>query len=282
MHETHTVVEAGRKAVERRAEERPKGSFYAVVQYIPDPVADEKVNVGVLAFGDGRVRARFIGNWSRAVQLSGQRDVSFLQEAASALAAATEDEIRATERSWPAVLQLTEPRGSLLDPETLLNEMAERFLKAQPVAVHAARTHQQAASIVRKRVKESLFLRYGKDAAALVRPNLEARGRNASHTLDVAIGDGSLMGGVFALSFEVERALDREIKATAFSAEDLRAANPKLPLAVAALPPRDPARDLFFFARDLFPKYGVPLLVDNEIDEWTDKIAGLLAKAPSH
>ncbi len=259
--------------VEQRVEKADqKGSYFAVVQYVPDPVADERVNVGVLTFGDGRVRSRFIGSWSRVVQLSGQRDVSFLQEAVAALAASTEGEIRSSERFWPAVLQLTEPRGSLLDPDSLLNEMAGRFLKAEPVAIRAARSHQQAASLARKRVKERLFLRFGKEYAGHVRPNLEAIGKNAAHTLDVAIVNGSLLAGMFALSFEVERALEREIKATAFSVEDLHERNPRLQLAVAALPPRDDNRDLFFFARDLFPKFEVPLLVENEIDRWTETI----------
>ncbi len=35
-------------------------SFYSVVQYVPDAVRDERINIGVLTFGDGRVRHLFV------------------------------------------------------------------------------------------------------------------------------------------------------------------------------------------------------------------------------
>src|SRR5579885_3191655 len=38
-------------------------SFYTVVQYVPDPVADERINAGVIVFSRDRVAARFVKNW---------------------------------------------------------------------------------------------------------------------------------------------------------------------------------------------------------------------------
>jgi hypothetical protein len=38
---------------------------YSVIQYLPDPATDERINFGVLAFGDGdHLYARFVRNWS--------------------------------------------------------------------------------------------------------------------------------------------------------------------------------------------------------------------------
>ena len=250
-------------------------AYYTVVQYIPDPITDERVNVGVLTYGDGRVRARFLSNWSRVAQFGKSSDLAFLNEAAGILAAASEDDIRVSAATWADVLQLTEPRGSLLSPDELLVNIAERFLRSKPAAVRAARSHFQAAADARRRVKEAVTLRLGKAAAThVVKSNVLATGKNASHALDVAVENGKLAGGVFALSFEIERALERDIRATAFSLEDVRQANPNLPLAVAALPPRDDTKDLFFFARDLFPKFDVQLYVEGEISAWVDSVAG--------
>ncbi|HQU44959.1 MAG TPA: DUF3037 domain-containing protein [Pirellulales bacterium] len=41
-------------------EEVEMASFYSVVQYVPDAVRDERINIGVLTFGDGRVRHLFV------------------------------------------------------------------------------------------------------------------------------------------------------------------------------------------------------------------------------
>src|SRR5437588_4011038 len=256
-------------------------AFYTVVQYVPDPVSDERVNVGVLAFGDGKVRARFLSNWSRVAQFGRSSDVAFLRDAASSLAAATEDDIRSAVASYADVIQLSEPRGSLLQPEELLQDISARFLWAAPAQVRAARSHFQAVADAKRPVKDALANRFGKDGAGLVKQNLLMTGVNASHQIPVGIQNGKLLGGVFALSFEVERALEREIRATAFSVEDVRAKYPDLPLAVAALPPRDDTRDLFFFARDLFPKFGVGVYVEAEIEPWVSNVATNF-DGPSH
>ena len=39
---------------------------YTVVQYVPDPIADERLNIGVIAISGDRARARFLTNWARA------------------------------------------------------------------------------------------------------------------------------------------------------------------------------------------------------------------------
>jgi hypothetical protein len=33
--------------------------YYTIVQYYPDPIADERINIGVMVFGDDQVRSRF-------------------------------------------------------------------------------------------------------------------------------------------------------------------------------------------------------------------------------
>src|SRR6266571_3423111 len=46
---------------------------YTVVQYVPDPIADERLNVGVIAVSGGRARSRFLTNWLRAERFGNAR-----------------------------------------------------------------------------------------------------------------------------------------------------------------------------------------------------------------
>ena len=47
-------------------------TFYSVIQFVPDPVADERMNAGVVVFGNGRILVRFVENWGRLQRFSNQ------------------------------------------------------------------------------------------------------------------------------------------------------------------------------------------------------------------
>src|SRR6266496_1389754 len=118
-------------------------SHYTVVHYVPDPISDERINVGVLVFGDGRIRSRFLSSWRR-VQQFGTGDVSFVRDFASRIEqttglqppidepvgreALTETRLRQMIGRWVNSIQFSEPKASLLAPERLLDEMCRRFL----------------------------------------------------------------------------------------------------------------------------------------------------------
>ena len=59
-------------------------AYLTVVQCVPDPVIDERINVGVIVYGEGRIRSRFISDWRR-VRSFGVDDVEFLKEFAERL-----------------------------------------------------------------------------------------------------------------------------------------------------------------------------------------------------
>ena len=48
-------------------------SYYSVVQYVPNPMSGERVNVGVIAFDGHAVRTRFLRNWTRARRVRNPR-----------------------------------------------------------------------------------------------------------------------------------------------------------------------------------------------------------------
>src|SRR4051812_35427524 len=117
---------------------------YSVIQYVPDPVADERVNIGVVAFSDDDVRVRFLANWDR-VRHFGLTDVRFLKDFARRLGGAVSAEpflplsigqrttidakrIAEIAGEWVNGIQFTEPRASLSSVEELIAEVAQRFL----------------------------------------------------------------------------------------------------------------------------------------------------------
>lgn len=125
-------------------------SHYSVVQYVPDSVIDERVNIGVIVFDENVVLSRFLSDWRR-VHAFGGEDVKFLKDFASEVVgksgvaqkslreqvrALANDDILGMAESWSHAIQLTTPRGSTLDVEGLLVDVASRFLhRTKPRAV---------------------------------------------------------------------------------------------------------------------------------------------------
>ncbi len=109
-------------------------AFYCVIRFLPSPLAEEFVNVGVLAFKGSEVKLKLLENWTRAEYFAGESLVSIrslLEE--TEWPNLGEEVIRKMVTAWShRSLQLSEPRASLLDVDGLLEEVAPVFLKNQP------------------------------------------------------------------------------------------------------------------------------------------------------
>lgn len=66
-------------------------SYYSIIQYIPDPIADERINIGVLAFDDHSVQVKFLSRWDRVSSFAPVADVSFLREFAQQMQTVAEE-----------------------------------------------------------------------------------------------------------------------------------------------------------------------------------------------
>jgi hypothetical protein len=88
-------------------------AFYTVVPYVPDPVRDERLNIGVLVFGDGQVRSRFVDNWHR-VRNFGEERIDFLRSFARSADRLTEEEVRRVARTWHSSIRPGEGFPTLL------------------------------------------------------------------------------------------------------------------------------------------------------------------------
>ncbi|MFZ5767632.1 MAG: DUF3037 domain-containing protein [Bacillota bacterium] len=107
-------------------------SWYTVVQYLPRPVAEERVNLGIIAWGGGEVVCAFVDDFARARAFGGG-DVSCVAEAVGELKRAVGEgrlgeAVERMAREWGGIVQLTPPRASLLGPRELLGVLRPLFL----------------------------------------------------------------------------------------------------------------------------------------------------------
>lgn len=108
-------------------------SWYCLIQYMPRPGNDERINVGVVAYDDaGSVYARFLTDWSR-VEAFAHEDTAFLRDFVARWDAdpwAVEQIAKA--REWANSIRVGTPRASTLGAAELLERVAPRML-VEPV-----------------------------------------------------------------------------------------------------------------------------------------------------
>jgi len=254
---------------------------YSVIQYVPDPVTDERINVGVLVFDEAGVGARFVRTWDR-VKSFGGADVSFLRHFARAVDAATGSQqplpiepqgitqavLETAAGEWKNTIQITPPRASTLGREALLDDVSRRFLRER-VPQKRVRDRRAAAALAANSLARALSQEGSRNPMRYVHRNYAVEGSYENHDLDVALANGRLGLGVIGMSFEGGNAaqLGQEVAATAWTLDDVRKANAKLPLAVVALPPRGRSKT-YDRARVLFADLGADVVTEDEVDDW--------------
>ena len=149
-------------------------TYYALVQCVPDPFADERINISVVVWGDGRIRCRFTKDWQR-VRRFGAPDVTTLRDFAQRLQyasygvqplagipgperfdeAALEDAIR----GWAGVIQFSKPRASLRDLDAVLEDVAHRALRGAGTG-RRRRGRNSVAAMVQREVQRAVEARW--------------------------------------------------------------------------------------------------------------------------
>lgn len=267
--------------------------YYTIVQCIPDPLADERINIGVIVYGDGRIRSRFLSSWRR-VKLFGVEDSQFLTDFADRVTAADAQQMKLNgvpappsfntellERaigSWSNSIQFTPPRGSLRDPDTVLEDIASRVLHDPLQTKRATRTRATAAKIVREVVErqfagvldQSLIERH-----VHVRPQLPGK-LDPKNPIDIAVANGDWRFGGYGLSFEISDfdQLDADRTKAAFRISDVKYQMTNLPIGVLTLPPTPNASPrittLYIDTVRILTNAGAVVLTEDEYDQWVE------------
>ena len=291
-------------------------SYYTVVHCVPDPFADERMNVGVVVFGDGRIRSRFLRRWDRVEQFAGKEVAAYARLFADRFARASEsssegeaqrslsgplagpriDEERLRNMMQDAgnSVQFSPAQSSLREPDDLLAELARVVLVEHQNQPKRLRNRREAADIAVSSLEVAVEERFSLPSAKrLVKPNYEIAGVvNLSHRVDAAVTNGSVYDIVEAFSFE-RLDLD-QLKTDVLNAllgfRDIRDRNPKVGrFDVLALRPRtelDGWRQMDQVLAEMAQackRAGATLVPNDEANDWAAEVARAIpSNAISH
>lgn len=118
-------------------------TFYSILQYVPCPIANERINIGVLVFNDKDMKFQALKNWKR-VHNFGRENLDFLYEFVTRMDEWTKrgllfpgddklhlsrvERMRELSNSWMNSIQFTQPHPLLASTDKLLMDIVEDFL----------------------------------------------------------------------------------------------------------------------------------------------------------
>jgi hypothetical protein len=283
-------------------------TYYTVVQYVPDPVADERINIGVIAFGDGRISSRFVKNWGRVQKFGTLKNIGFARDFARRIERASvgqESEaeqgallrgVARDEITEDALLRMIEESGNLIQftpaqaaigtPEELLPNLARLFLRGPVAAPAAFRDRQQAARLAVATARKAVQMRLGMpDVKNIVRSNYTLAGDLVKNlTVDMAVVNAEVQEVAEAVSFETHNMaeLDDQVERIIFRLDDIKSAHPRARRDVFVFTPKQDKRG-FAEARRRYEDFIVScekidanLIPEYEADSWGLVIADLV------
>jgi Protein of unknown function (DUF3037) len=266
-------------------------SQYSVIQFVPDPIADERINFGVLVFDEDEVVVRFLNNWER-VRCFGMADIDFLKKFAHEMNEVTasgllfpgdrqnsdlpkQDRLMRVSQGWMNSIQFSEPHASLEPIDALVEDAVKTYLREPQVeAKSMLRDRQAAARIVTSGIRASLKQKFGDKAKELLRKGYALPGQQKEHKFDVTVANGKPLLSAHGISFEVQTP-EMVIDSLAFMISDLKKSQPDFPLAIVALPPKDDSSEyrrlqkIYTKTMHVYHHFGATVLEEEQISDWT-------------
>ena len=273
-------------------------SRYSVIQYVPDPIADERVNVGILVFDDEKVATVFLKSWDR-VRCFAMEDIQFLRSFQERMMRITSvgllfpgdvdngqpnhERLQRVATSWMNSIQFTEPCGSLASVEQLLEDLPSQFLKEPLIKPkRKLRDRQAAANLARSSIRTVLKSRLKfREVNDLLNHNHELMGRYQSHRFDVTVMNGRPYFAAHGISYEVDSP-DATTDSVAWMIADVRSVNATVPIGVLMLPPqpntfeRSMLQKKYERKREIYQEMGAIVLGENDLGDWTEEQLDIL------
>lgn len=265
-------------------------SRYSIIQYVPNPIADERINIGVLAFDDRSTSVRFLSNWER-VRHFGMEDIDFLKDFASRMASVAADgllfpgdsengtpkheRLLKVAQSWFNSIQLTEPRGSLEDVETLLENTVETYLVEALLEKPKVRDRAFAVRLAKKSIRKALERCLGdkEQAKRLVQSHYSLSGNLKKHNFDVVVANGRPYFAAQGISFEVQIKTNLQ-DSMILKISDLKKYQPDFPLGIVTLPPNpqspnyEKLEKIYKNNISIYSKLGAEVLKEDRVENW--------------
>ena len=257
-------------------------THYSIVQLVPDFIADERVNIGILVFADdGKLHVRTLRSWERAKRFAGQSAIAareFIQNIESnPNAAISLEQAMDGAREWHHGVQLTQPQPSTLPPAKLLADLAPRFLRDDDRdrdSVRLAKMPYRTRSVAVNVAYHALHQVIGK--YKVLRKKMPHSGRRGQHQFDIGALNGRLYFLAQAISFENpdEEKVSKDLDAASWRFEDVRSIEKDLTLAAFALvSPQQSNSPLFEQAKKNFDGLNVEILTEDNLADWSRGMA---------
>lgn len=238
-----------------------KLSKYMIVQFVPDPITGERINIGVIAFDDQSIECRFLNNWNRVKCFAGG-DFEFLKDFAEttekSLAgtspldlgldkdlgqgrAFTPELLARMSSEWAGSIQLTPPKLSPRPRQVVLDWAASRLLtdsKSPRIMRHIAdgEMRNRILKIVQHQAKNILLPDM---AATLLHTDYLWKGNLEEHTFKAALANGKNLAGFDAISMDNPTRGIVQASRLKWALSDIRKRDKETPLVVTIFPPKE-------------------------------------------
>jgi len=259
-------------------------SRYSIIQYAPNPIADERINIGVIVFDDETVHVNFLHHWDR-VRCFGKTDISFLLDFAQRMKESAKSgllfpgdipsEIPRHESLTKLALgcmnciQFTEPRASLEDVNHLMDDIVSSFLVDELPKKTTVRDRTAARKLTTSKIRKVLKKRIGDKANDYLKESL--KGSEGTHNFDVVVANGSPYLAAHGISFEVQ-VHQNLLDSLYWRIRDIKDLVPDFPVAIVSLPPKDGSKDPFYKnTTEIFTKLGAQVIEEEGIERWANQ-----------
>lgn len=265
-------------------------SRYSVIQYVPNPISDERINLGVLVFDENVVRVHFLTSWKRVRYFAATEEIDFLRNFTHNMRKAVKtgllfpgdrkgdmlchERLLEASLNWQNSIQFTQPRGSLSSVDKLLEEVISIYLLEPPEKSNRLRDRQAAAKIATSSVRNVFKKKYGQDKAQdFIKTSFSLEGGHKKHKFDVAIANGNPYLAAHGISFEVHTPETTQ-DSVAFMIVDVKSEQPNFPLAVVALPPKKESSDFktlkssYDRMTTTYKSLGAMVVSENSVESW--------------
>jgi len=268
-------------------------SRYSIIQYVPNPIADERMNIGVLAFDNENVRVQFLRNWSRVHDFGGE-NIRFLRDFAKKMQDSIEKEIffsknedknisrqeclkKITQESMNSI-QFTESKASLMDVDTLLEDIVSICLIDPITKKSLLRDRQGASKLATSQIKQAVTKYLGSDAEGLLQKQYSILGKHEKHEFDIAVANGHPYFATHAVSFEINPKKN-VLDALSYSIIDIKELDQNIPLGIFVLPPnKDLCTDysdlqkIYNSRTETFREIGAEVIKEDELNDWVRSV----------
>jgi hypothetical protein len=259
---------------------------YSLIQYVPSPVRDERINVGVIVTGEepewfgsrlltrthrGRLkRLGFAGTFSFLDDLNRELADSAVTHDQLAIPRSrpwNADAVESALADWANTVQLSAPRAAIHDrPQVLLDALYAELVADPAEPRHRARDRRWIRSRALTGLRQGLESVPGFDFDAHVRTKVRIAGALEQHDFDIELLNGQPIRLIQGLALEGVSKRDREIEALAWTIDDVQKTS-ATPISVLSVG----GGAAFNRARHIYEGLGAQVVGEPEFDAWLEQ-----------